>query len=238
MDKGSFHDLDSGWLRFGPLLVSLSVVMLAAEPLSQAGFGRLANALAIPVVLGASMLAIQGAGRIAIFAVGIWAALTLVRYSVIMGDVDPIWVAVGRFVDAAFVGFVTLVLLLRIIRSHEVSVDTILGGVSVYLFFSVMFASLFSTLEFLSPGSFLDRGEPLLTSGAGEYVALSYFSLVTLTTLGFGDIVPTTPIARSLVAAEAVIGQLYIAVLISFLVGVHISQREAEVTAIYRKERE
>ena len=54
---------------------------------------------------------------------------------------------------------------------------------------------------------------------------LTYFSFVTLTTLGYGDILPLTPIATSLAYLEAVIGQLYIAILIAGLVGTHLSQR-------------
>jgi voltage-gated potassium channel Kch len=51
-----------------------------------------------------------------------------------------------------------------------------------------------------------------------------YFSLVTLTTLGYGDIVPTAAAARMLAAVEAVVGQLYLAVLVARLVGLHIAQ--------------
>jgi voltage-gated potassium channel len=52
----------------------------------------------------------------------------------------------------------------------------------------------------------------------------SYYSFVTLTTLGYGDITPLTPVARSLSLLEAITGQLYIAILIARLVGIHIAQ--------------
>lgn len=56
---------------------------------------------------------------------------------------------------------------------------------------------------------------------------LAYFSFVTLTTLGYGDISPVTPFARALVNLEAIFGQFYIAILVAALVGIHISSRTA-----------
>jgi voltage-gated potassium channel len=52
---------------------------------------------------------------------------------------------------------------------------------------------------------------------------LSYFSFVTLTTLGFGDIIPTTPVAQSLVILEAITGQIYLIIQVSWLVSLYIA---------------
>ena len=60
--------------------------------------------------------------------------------------------------------------------------------------------------------------------GGGQSIFPIYYSFVTLTTLGYGDIVPTSAIARMFSAIEAVTGQLYLAVLVAQLVGLHISQ--------------
>ena len=88
-------------------------------------------------------------------------------------------------------------------------------------------AFLFSLLEVLQPGSFNlpELSAEPLDLAAMEVRRLSvfmYYSLVTLTTLGYGDITPVTPLARNLAAFEAVIGQLYIAILVARLVGLHI----------------
>ena len=63
------------------------------------------------------------------------------------------------------------------------------------------------------------------TNVTDQLSQLTYFSFVTLTTLGYGDVLPLVPVAESLAYLEAVIGQLYIAILIAGLVGTHFSQR-------------
>jgi hypothetical protein len=86
-------------------------------------------------------------------------------------------------------------------------------------------------VEISTPGAFqfgslatqLQNSQP-----HGELRLFSYYSLVTLSTLGYGDITPLTPLARSLSAMEAVTGQLFIAVLLARLVGMHIAQKQRD----------
>ena len=86
----------------------------------------------------------------------------------------------------------------------------------------MIWALIFSMVEVAHPGSFLDGGRPLSVSadaGPRSLVpSLLYLSLATLSTLGYGDILPVTPTARMLAAIEALIGPLYLAVLIARLV--------------------
>jgi hypothetical protein len=86
-----------------------------------------------------------------------------------------------------------------------------------------MWADVFSVLETVQPGSFSSVGAALDTASTVESARLqvaqfSYFSFVTLTTLGYGDITPLSRPARNLAALEAVFGQLYLAVLVARLV--------------------
>jgi hypothetical protein len=60
--------------------------------------------------------------------------------------------------------------------------------------------------------------------GTGQPVGVLYFSFVTLTTLGYGDVVPTSPVTRTLASLEAITGQLYLTVLVARLVGLHIAE--------------
>ena len=100
------------------------------------------------------------------------------------------------------------------------------AAVCGYLLLGLGWALVFSTLEHVSPGSF---GDPLGT-GAQNHAVLAgmphliYFSFTTLTTLGYGDVVPTSTLARSLSTLEAVLGQLYLALLVARLVGVRAAQ--------------
>jgi hypothetical protein len=121
-----------------------------------------------------------------------------------------------------------LVYALFIIVGHlfgrrEVSVDTILGAVVTYLLIAVAFMFLFQILDLLSPGALSGIPDEARASRARLVDALMYFSLVCLTTMGYGDIVPASGIARPLAVIEGVIGQLYLAVMIARLVGLHIA---------------
>jgi hypothetical protein len=118
-----------------------------------------------------------------------------------------------------FYGYTMMIILSHIFREKEVTADLIMGAVCVYFFLGLMWGSVFSVLESMQPGSFqIGQGQ---TADITNFV---YYSFVTQTTLGYGDITPITSPARSLSLLEAVIGQLYLAVLIARLVGVHIAQ--------------
>ena len=106
--------------------------------------------------------------------------------------------------------------------------DTVLGGVCIYLLLGVLFTEIFQFIEAAAPGSFALGGQPLeleqdLGAHYERYPAALYFSFVTLTTLGYGDITPVSPEARVLAITEAVIGQLYIAIFVARLVGLHLA---------------
>ncbi len=106
-----------------------------------------------------------------------------------------------------------------------INANRIIGAVSIYLVLGLIWAFLYSILETLQPGSFT-----MANDGAGKGLAENlvshsiYFSSVTLTTLGYGDIVPISRPARMFATLEATLGQLYIAIVIARLVGLHISQ--------------
>jgi hypothetical protein len=97
----------------------------------------------------------------------------------------------------------------------------VLGAFCGYLLLGVLFGHLYCIMEYSTPGSFEGRGlvPQLLPAGGRLHYILTYFSMITLTTLGYGDIVPATDAARGLSAVEAITGQFYIAVLIAELIG-------------------
>jgi voltage-gated potassium channel len=80
----------------------------------------------------------------------------------------------------------------------------------------------YGIIELINPGSFSGLAEIDTDNHVGRIMQLRYFSFATLTTLGFGDILPRSPSARTLATLEAVTGQIYLAVLIARLVGLHI----------------
>jgi hypothetical protein len=99
------------------------------------------------------------------------------------------------------------------------------GGVAVYLIVALLFAHLFGLLTVVVPGAF--SGMPIGPNAHAVFYRgrLLYFSLATLTTTGYGDIVPLHPVARSLASLEAVIGQLFPATLLARLVTLELQGR-------------
>ncbi len=126
--------------------------------------------------------------------------------------------------------FVFAILLMALVESvfREGPVDSnrIMGAISIYLVLGLIFAMAYSLLETLQPGAFRvaqdEAGDDLSHDLVGNFI---YFSSVTLTTLGYGDIVPASRPARMFATLEATLGQLYIAVVIARLVGLHITQK-------------
>lgn len=107
----------------------------------------------------------------------------------------------------------------RVMAASKVSKVVLLNALSIYLLVALGFAFAFGCLELAVPGSFSLGPEPL-RSGIDMHVLgrFGYFSLVTVTTLGYGDLSPVTGPARALASAEALLGQVYLAVLVARLV--------------------
>ncbi len=97
------------------------------------------------------------------------------------------------------------------------------GAVVLYLNLGTIFASAYHLIWDLSPGAFTNVGVP--GRGPSEIALMLYFSFTTLTSTGFGDIVPVNPLARSLANLEAVTGQLYLAVTVARLVTLELEDR-------------
>jgi hypothetical protein len=115
-------------------------------------------------------------------------------------------------------GLVSLLLLLAIVlgqtlRSGPITFHRIQGAVAAYLLLGVIWAYAYALLALLRPGAFSGP-----VSAADGPRAWLYFSFVTLTTVGYGDVLPVHPAARSLAMLEAVTGPLYLAILIARLV--------------------
>lgn len=94
-------------------------------------------------------------------------------------------------------------------------VDRIIAGICGYLILALMWYNFYSLHEIVSPNGFVAGNGTSVSLHDGS---LMYYSLVTLSTLGYGDITPTTPIARLLSSLQAVTGTLFVAIFISALV--------------------
>jgi Ion channel len=131
------------------------------------------------------------------------------------------WLSAGGRILA--ISAVSLTIARVVFGGGRVSFHRVQGAVLLYLNFALLFFTIYRLMEVLLPGSF--RNLPHTGSEYGSGAALLYFSFTTLTTLGYGDITPIHPLARSLANLEAVIGQLYPATLLARLVSLEIAHR-------------
>jgi len=128
----------------------------------------------------------------------------------------------------------TLLLLTAALQLHSlagqrrVSADTVVGGINIYLLFALAFMLIHSLVEVLQPGSYTLGGVPLYEHAlsmdfSDSFAMMLYFSFVTITTLGYGDIVPVSGAAKILSSGQALFGQIYLAVFIARLVALHVA---------------
>lgn len=205
-------------LSFVALLGALGG-FLVVTPLLGAGSGwRLVSAVLFLAVIASSLRVVGRGGRDVLIpgAVGFGAiALELVAG---FGGHASLSIA-AHAIFASYLAFVVVTLLRGILRVERVTGDAIAGGACVYLLIGMLWGAVFTTLELFQPGSFLQGGAPIAHRARGPYGELLYFSYVTVMTIGYGDILAATPIARMLAVLAALSGQLYLAVFVAGLVG-------------------
>ena len=209
--------------NFSSLLVALLIFVIGIPVASDLDL----ISLQMSRVLGAfSLLAVgiwslRGAGRL--YSAGMLAAITgivLVILSIVR-DSDMLHV-IALLAMFVFLLLATINAFRQIAVGNDISPNRIVGAVCVYLLLGVMWSLAYNVLEYLQPDSFKGLTELVSPVWNPDWI---YFSFVTITTLGYGDITPLTQTARSLTVAEAIVGQFYIAVLVAGLVSAYISSK-------------
>jgi voltage-gated potassium channel len=127
----------------------------------------------------------------------------------------------GGLCDVAFIAAITVAILVYTFRQKDISADVIAGAIVAYLLMAVMWSQIYVVLETAQPGSFNFPAE----ARESLQSLLRYFSLVTITTVGYGDITPAPPVARAFANLESVVGQLYLVIQVAWLVGMHVSMK-------------
>jgi hypothetical protein len=213
--------------RFGILLAALVLFLVAIPFTGSEGAGRWILRIGSSFVLVASVYAASNnrwhLGIAIALAVPALGSQTEVDW---FGDRSAMLMRMS--LGAALLFYIATLVLLALVKQHRISIDTILGGINVYLLFAIGFAYLHGLVEFSQAGSYQQQGESLTVvfgrdHGGEGLNTFFYFSVITLTTLGYGDISPLSPIARTLCSVEAVVGQLYVAIFIARLVALQAS---------------
>src|SRR5262245_25353603 len=205
------------------LLVALLLLALAHPFLPAENFGHTVFLVAISAVLIAGVWAVSR--HRGVLVAGVALAVPTFIAAWMQHFVELRWLtSVYLVLGAVFLVFTAVVVLRQTLGSAgsaAVTADTVAGAICFYLLLGVIWALIYALVELAHPGSFVDGGRPVSSATGGHRLLvpeLLYLSLVTLSTLGYGDILPVTPQARMLAAIEAIIGPLYLAVLIARLV--------------------
>lgn len=216
-------------LRFGQLLVFIvAALMLSPLRMSRGVLSFVLQFLFLNALI-VSLSASHGgpaAGRALLL--GLWgagAALKIAHAASGNPALQEILLVANGAVDAVLLTGCVVVVLRVVLRSRDVSSETIFAAVVAYFLMTLAFASGFDLLARVDPASFHFPGDVSPLGDIDLRDDLVYFSFVTIATLGYGDIVPVTPLAKVLCSLEAVVGQFYIAVIIAWLVSVYAARR-------------
>jgi voltage-gated potassium channel len=218
--------------RFAGLLVAQLFFIFVTPLITDGELGALFLQLGVWSIIVAGIFAASARrGYLVISSVlALGAIIAWLGPDFLPGNLDE----VARMLTAALCFTMTAVIVVQAVMKHErVTADTVLGGINSYLLIAFAFMFVYATIVTLEPRAYLVQGQSMMevlttTSDAYSFALLLYFSFTTLTTLGYGDIVPVGSIARLTTSAEAVIGQLYVAIFIGRIVGLQVSARRLE----------
>ena len=197
--------------KYRQLLISL-VVNFSTAPLQGNMIGQLIGALSFLYAMITILRTFALDKKTFLFFIGI---AILAFGLAAMAQLDwyrpgPFFPALVQGIYALYLGAAAYLILQDIIHCQDITADTIRGGICVYLLIGILWSLLYGIVASFDPEAF---SRPILMNREA-----TYYSFVTLTNLGTGDILPISPIAKMLTNLEAIIGQLYPAVLISILV--------------------
>jgi hypothetical protein len=213
--------------RFALVLLA-SLLLAVAQPLMSGLFEEQGSFdVAFSLLIGAVLLLVfeEREHRRVAFSLGLAALVAVWASYWLEGPPGRILLIGAHLVAACFIGF-ALYRILRAILVKQPSGDAIFGAVCGYLLLGIIWGFLYSAVETGAPGSF---STPASRAAGGvstrlDRGTLGYYSFVTLATVGYGDVTPTTPLARTLAWMEAIAGQFYLAVLVAGLVGFKVTQ--------------
>lgn len=203
------------------LAAFLGVVVAGAPIVRLATPGRLVIDLAVSVILLTGVAAVAQ-GRVMRTVLGAIALATLVTRLAYVHDPGGQDSLPGAVSAVAFFALLAVVVARRVFRDGDVNLHRILGAVALYLILGLMWSFAYEWLALVDPRAFAFGVPPVTPSE--RTAELLYFSFVTLTTVGYGDITAVHPLARSLAMLEALTGQLFIAITLARLVALEVGR--------------
>jgi hypothetical protein len=196
---------------FGLVLLLVLTTYVLASVVSNRGWG----AVLLSVSTGAtSIVALTSSHARAIF---VRRALVIAAVATLLATVSAIsdarlWLTVGSFLEIGLLAVAMAAVLQRVVTATEVSFRTILGAISVYTALGILFTWAYGAIDRIEGGDFF--GEGVATKGSD----FLFFSYTTLTTTGYGDLVPAGQVGRMVSGLEMMAGQIFLVTLVAGLV--------------------
>jgi len=216
--------------RFAYLTISLLLLIVAYPYVQGEMMGQIFLSLLTTLVMIMSVVAVADKKRYTIIALLLavpWFTIILLNFPLFKTDYTLL---VKKEIIFAFLlfAYTTFRIFMHIIKSREVTAEILFASICVYILIGLTWATLYVMAEILYPGSFIDSSGQALHDGP-DYL---FFSYTTLTTVGYGNIEAVTDQARSIASLEAIVGQLYLTIMVARLVGLHISNPKAKESTI------
>ncbi len=203
------------------LLIGLLVFLLIAPVINEITGSSLVNELAFFAMIVISVWSLGEHRRGFIIGVG------LAVFSLAITGINIV-------IDLAMIHILNIIVVLlfcllsisivanKVLLDKNIDVNTLIGSACIYLLIGIIWGLLYSIVEYITPGAFHGINTLHINDQLWEFI---YYSFVTITTLGYGDMYPLSSFARSLAYLEAICGQLYIALLVATLVGRYLSRQ-------------
>lgn len=221
-----FTRLSEGSLRTSNLaLLLITLITIFIVPFFPIEFHQIIYSVCYSILFLLSVLSIEKANnRIVITAIIVVVLEWITEFWYL-----PILHVTSLMVTIIFFDLIVVLFITQIARAKSVTPRILMESVIAYLLLGLSFAIMMALITHVDPTafSFPHLKEPMLPEFyyIGEYI---YYSFVTLTTLGYGDIVPLTPAAKSFSIFTAITGQMYVAIIIATLVSKYLGQRNGQ----------
>ncbi|MDC9728379.1 MAG: potassium channel family protein [Methyloprofundus sp.] len=205
------------------LLLSSLVLFFASYPIMDSFIivKHLLNLLFILIVFS-SIIAISDSKHPLIISLSLASLLFIFRTLHYLNPIN-FWFILELCCNTFFWAYTATNILKFILKQSIVTAELIYAAIAVYFIIGLSWTSAYQVIEISNSGSF--SFAHATNSKQGLFFQMWYFSMVTLTTLGYGDITPINMLARSFVILEAIVGQFYLAILIASLIGQRIAQK-------------
>ena len=210
--------------RFGFLSLTLSLISLQLIPAYFPDAHSWIYRLILVLILLPSLYLVAHNRKELFFGVLLAVPITLTGWSSEIVN-ETLRLYVNSVLHIVFMSYIAWYLLVYLFEKNEVTTDMIFAAICLYFLLGLIWNMIYFMVELHFPGSFNITTPPNAPDRQLLLEEFGYFSYVTLTTLGYGDVTPESRVARSWASMEAIIGQLYIAVVMARLVGLHVSQK-------------